>query len=98
MKIHLTFNHEEKDSLKAIDCQYNGEQVNERIFRMLKNYINNNEFKRASQLSELMHQELSYEEILFLATHSLQDKIVQMGNHMMMDAMKDLLSELEDDE
>jgi len=43
-----------------------------------------------------MHQELSYEEILFLATHSLQDKIVHMGSLMMMDAMKDLLNESED--
>jgi len=98
MKIHLKFNHKEKDSLKAIDCQYNGEQVNERIFKVIKRYTDDDDITRASQLSELIHDKLSYEEILFLATHSLQDKLVQMQKAMIMDKMKDLLSELEDDE
>ena len=38
MKIYLKFDHSQKDSLKAIGCEYDGEQVNERVFDVIKWY------------------------------------------------------------
>jgi hypothetical protein len=97
MKIHLTFNHEERDSLKAIDCQYTGEQVNKRVFKVISRITGNENIEKSSQISEIMHNELSYEEILFLATHSLQDKIVRIHKAKMIDDFKEMLDELNED-
>lgn len=89
MKIHLKFNHDEKDSLRAIDCQYTGEQVNDRIVVIMDQYICNDEISKQSHLCELIHDTLDYEEILFLASHSLQNKALKF-------AIKKISKDIED--
>jgi len=75
MKIYLKFDHSEKDSLKAIGCEHNGKEVNERVFDVIKWYTDDDTLRRASHLSELIHKTLDYEEILFLATKSVEERM-----------------------
>jgi len=92
MKIHLKFNHQEKDMLSAIDSQYNGDQVNEQINEVIERYMDNEYMDKVSQLSEIIHNDLDYEVILFLATHSILDKITKVQAKAMLDELKDFLN------
>jgi hypothetical protein len=89
MKIYLKFDHSQKDSLKAIGCEHNGKEVNERVFDVIKWYSEDDSLNKESQLSELIHKTLDYEEILFLATKSVEQKMEMM----MFERMKDRLRE-----
>jgi dihydroneopterin aldolase len=89
MKIYLKFDHNEDDSLKAIGCEHNGKEVSERVFDVIKWYSEDDSLNRASHLSELIHKTLDYEEILFLATKSVEQKMEMM----MIERMKDRLRE-----
>lgn len=89
MKIYLKFDHNEDDSLKAIGCEHNGREVNDRVFDVIKWYSEDDSLCRASHLSELIHKTLDYEEILFLATKSVEEKMEMM----MFERMKKRLRE-----
>jgi hypothetical protein len=75
MKIHLKFNHKKSDTLEAIDSQYDGESVNKIIENLIKDYLLDDKLEKQSQLCELMHNRLDYEIILFMAMHSVLDRI-----------------------
>jgi hypothetical protein len=87
MKIYLKFDHSQKDTLKAIGCEYGGEQASERIFDIIQGYMLDDSLNKASELSEMIHKKLEYEEILFLATKSVEIKM----HRMMMEMAKDEL-------
>ena len=48
--------------------------------------------RKASQLMEIIHNKLDYEEILFLATHSVQDSMQRMMIQKMADELRDFLN------
>lgn len=75
MKIHLKFNHKKSDVLEAIDSQYDGEIVNDMIHDLITDYLLDEDMNKQSQLCELMHKRLDYEVILFIAMHSVLDRI-----------------------
>jgi hypothetical protein len=91
MKIYLKFDHSQKDSLKAIGCEHSSKEVNERIFDVMKWYNEDDSLRTASHLSELIHKTLDYEEILFLATKSIEDKMEMMIMERMKEEMRDRL-------
>jgi hypothetical protein len=93
MKIYLKFDHEQKDCLKAIGCDYDGEQISKRALRVIEKHLNDDRASKVSHLSELIHEELDYEEILFLATHSLQDRMMQIMMESMRDKLDDFLND-----
>jgi dihydroneopterin aldolase len=97
MKIYLKFDHDQDDSLKAIGCEHNGREVNERVFDVIKWYSEDDSLSRASHLSELIHKTLDYEEILFLATKSVEQKMEQMMFERMKDEIKDRLRDFLND-
>jgi len=97
MKIYLKFDHDQDDSLKAIGCEHNGREVNERVFDVIKWYSDDDSLSRTSHLSELIHKTLDYEEILFLATKSVEQKIEMMIMERMKDEIKDRLRDFLND-
>lgn len=97
MKIYLKFDHNEDDSLKAIGCEHNGKEVNERVFDVIKWYSDDDSLSRASHLSELIHKTLDYEEILFLATKSVEDKMEMMMFERMKKRLRDDLRDFLND-
>lgn len=92
MKIYLKFDHSQKDSLKAIGCEHDGKEVNKRVFEVIKWYSEDDSLSKASQLSELVHKTLDYEEILFLATKSIEEKMMAMAMERMRDELRDFLN------
>lgn len=88
MKIYLKFDHSQEDTLKAIGCEYDGEQTSKRLFDIIERYMSDDSLYKASELSEMIHKKLEYEEILFLATKSVEIKM----HRMMMEMMKDELN------
>lgn len=91
MKIYLKFDHSQKNSLKAMNCEYDGGQVNDRILDVVEKYAKDDSLEKTSHLSELIHNELEYEEILFLATHSIQDKMQEVMIKQMKNEIRDIL-------
>jgi len=87
MKIHLKFNHKKKDVLEAIDCQLDNEKVNYLIRGVMQRYNEDDSANKASELAEMIHNDLDYEIILFLATKSLQEKM----HHIMIEELKRFL-------
>lgn len=88
MKIHLKFNHKENDILKAIECQYEIEEVHKQIEDIAERYLDNEYMERPSQLAELIHNNLDYEVILFLATHSILDNLERLEQIDMIDKLR----------
>jgi hypothetical protein len=93
MKIHLKFNHKERDMLSAIDSQYNGDQANDLINEVIERYMDNEYMDKVSQLSEIIHNDLDYEIILLLATHSILDKIMKVQEKAMINHLRDFLND-----
>jgi hypothetical protein len=93
MKIYLKFDHSKKDMLEAIDSQYNGEQANDLINEVIERYMDNEYMDKVSQLSEIMHEDLDYEIILFLATHSVLSKIAKIQERDMINQLRDFLKD-----
>ena len=75
MKILLEFDHDKKDFFSAINSDMNGDQANEEINKLAKTYMKSDELTKYSQLAELMHKELPYDIILFIASYGLKEKI-----------------------
>jgi hypothetical protein len=93
MKIYLKFDHSKKDMLEAIDSQYNGDQANDLINEVIERYMDNEYMDKVSQLSEIIHEDLDYELILFLATHSVLDKIMKVQEKAMINQLRDFLKD-----
>tara|TARA_R110000868_G_scaffold312096_1_gene573027 strand:- start:384 stop:674 length:291 start_codon:yes stop_codon:yes gene_type:complete len=93
MKIHLKFNHKKKDVLEAIDCQSDNEQVNYQISRVIQKYNQDDSAIKSSQLAEMIHNDLDYEIILFLATKALEEKMYHIKFEEMKDEFKKFLSD-----
>ena len=91
MKIHLKFNHKKTDVLEAIDSQYDGETVNDRLHDIIREYMTSEDIQTHSQLCELIHKKLDYEIILFAAMHSIIDKITQARIDVMKTELKKFL-------
>lgn len=86
MKIHLKFDHTRKDVLDAIDCQVDGEQADYLIRGVIQRCEEDDSISKSSQMAELIHNQLDYEIILFLATKAIEEKMMRI-------AMKDLTKE-----
>jgi hypothetical protein len=97
MKIYLKFDHDQDDSLKAIGCEYDGEKVNDRVFDVIKWYTDDDSLNRASHLSELIHKTLEYEEILFLATKSVEQRMDMIMFERMKKRLRDDLRDFLND-
>lgn len=93
MKIHLKFDHKKKDVLDAIDCQSDSEQVDYLIRGLMQKYNEDNSIEKSSQLAELIHNDLDYEIILFLATKAIEEKMLHLVIRKMKNELKNFLND-----
>ena len=78
MKIHLKFNHKKEELLDAIDSEIDSESMDYQIKGLIKKCINSDDIQKSSQISEMIHDELDYSIILFLATKSIEERLGQV--------------------
>lgn len=93
MKIHLKFNHKARTVLESIDCPFTSDEVSDQVALVAEKFMNDDKYQDKSQLAEIMHEELDYTIILFLA---LQNITESMEKAAIKSALKRMLSD--DDE
>lgn len=89
MKIHLKFNHEADTVLEAIDCPFITDEVTDQLNDVIEKFMRDDKYQGKSQLAELMHDNLDYSIILFLAltnvTESMEKKAIKQMLKNMLD-------------
>jgi len=93
MKIHLKFNHKAETVLGSIDCPFNSEEVTDQVNDVVAKFMGDDKYQDKSHLAELMHNELDYTIILFLAVKQITD---DLEKKMMKNILKDILDRDED--
>lgn len=78
MKIHLKFDHNKEELLAALDCDVDSEKANYQIKGVIKKCLDDDTKESSSQLAEMIHNELDYSVILFLATKNLEQKMEEL--------------------
>lgn len=91
MKIHLKFDHTQRETLKAIDYQGTAEDANEQMEDVMMQYLNSSDMKTVSELAEAIHNTLDYEVILFLASKSIEERLKEVMIEKMKSDFRDLL-------
>ena len=92
MKIHLKFNHDADDMLSSLDCPFTENEVSVQFNNVMNKFMDGDQYKSKSHLSEIMHEDLDYSVILYMATKFITQELEQV-------AMKKALKRfLEDDE
>lgn len=92
MKIRLNFNHEELNTLKALDSPYGKKQTNEMLNNVVSEYMQNDELTRLSELAQLIDRDIDYSAILLLATQKLAEEVDKKN------IIRGILGFLKDDE
>jgi hypothetical protein len=77
MKVHLKFNHDTNCSLEALDCPLSAEELNEQIENIIRKFMTQDKYSSRSHLAELMHDEIDYSAILYMATKHVSQQIEQ---------------------
>jgi len=92
MKVHLKFDHTQREILKAIDYHGNAEEANEQMEDVMMQYLQSKDMKTVSELAEVIHNTIDYEIILFLASKSIEDRLKDIMLEKMKDDFRDLLN------
>ncbi len=90
MKIHLKFNHNAKSVLEAIDSPYNRDEANDIIHDCIKKFVDDDSASAPSQFAEIIHNELDYSIILYLALVQIREVI---ENAKVKKYLKDILDD-----
>jgi hypothetical protein len=93
MKIHLKFDHTQSDVLDAIDCQSDIEKVDYLIKGVMHKYSDDDSITKSSQMAEIIHNDLDYEIILFLATKAIEEKMMRIALKQFTDEFKKFLGD-----
>jgi len=93
MKIHLKFNHKAETVLESIDCPFTSDEVTDQVNDVIAKFMGDDKYQDKSQLAELMHDELDYTIILFLALKQITD---DLEKKMMKNILRDILDRDED--
>jgi hypothetical protein len=73
MKIHLKFNHDAETVLDSIDCPFTSDEVTDQLNDVMDKFMSDEKYQDKSHLAELIHNDLDYSVILFLALiHTIQ--------------------------
>lgn len=72
----MKFNHESKTITEAFNIQMSTGDMADKITDIVKRWATSEDGEKISVLAEMMHNELSYELILFLATKEVHGKVV----------------------
>lgn len=93
MKIYLKFDHSQDDTLEAIGYEGNGDQVNDQIKNVIHKWNDDDDVTMSSQFAEIIHNELDYEVILFLALKAMENKILELKMEELKENFKNFLDE-----
>lgn len=93
MKIHLKFNHKAKTVLESIDCPFNSDEVTDQVNDVVSKFMSDDKYQDKSQLAEIMHDDLDYKIILFLALKNITD---DLEKKMMKNILRNILDKDED--
>jgi hypothetical protein len=93
MKIHLKFNHNAETVLETIDCPFTSDEVAEQVGNVLTKFMSDDNLDTKGHLAEIMHNELDYTIILFLA---LQKMTNDLEKKMIKNMLRDMLNNDED--
>lgn len=77
MKVHLKFNHNSDCNLEALDCPISGEELNEQLEDITRRFMTEDKYSSRSHLAELIHDEIDYSAILYMATKYASQQIEQ---------------------
>lgn len=92
MKIYLKFNHQADTLIEALDCPVTSKELISQIQDIFMRFMSDDNLQSQSELSEMIHNEMDYSAILYMATKYLSSNI----NKIMITGM--LREMLEDDE
>ena len=90
MKIHLKFNHDADTVLEAIDCPFTSDEVTDQFNDVIEKFMSDEKYQTKGHLAELMHNDLDYTVILFLALKYATEK---MENNAIKQMLKNMLDE-----
>lgn len=89
MKIHLKFNHDAETVLESIDCPFTSNEVTDQLNDVIEKFMSDEKYQTKGHLAELMHNELDYSVILYLAlihvTESMEKKAIKQMLKNMLD-------------
>ncbi len=74
MKVHLKFDHDLDCTLKALDCPVSTDQLYEQIDEIIRKFMREEKYNNRSHLAELIHDEIDYSAILYMATKYVTKK------------------------
>jgi hypothetical protein len=77
MKIHLNFNHDSDCNLEALDCPLSAEELNEQLEDITRRFMTQEKYSSRSHFAELIHNEIDYSAILYMATKYASQQIEQ---------------------
>lgn len=89
MKIHLKFNHDAETVLESIDCPFTSDETSDQVDEVVRKFMNNDKYETKGHLAELMHDELDYTIILFLALKYITEDIEKKAIKNMLRNMLD---------
>lgn len=75
MKIHLKFNHNADTVLETIDCPFTSDEVSDQLDNVIAKFMSDDNLETKGHLAELIHEELDYTIILFLALKYVTEDI-----------------------
>jgi hypothetical protein len=75
MKLHLNFNHNAEHTLEALDSPFTVEETNEQLNNLMIRYMENDKLRHKSELAELIHHNIDYSAILYMATNYVAKEI-----------------------
>ena len=89
MKIHLKFNHDAETVLESIDCPFTSDEVTDQLNDVMDKFMSDEKYQDKSHLAELIHNDLDYSVILFLAlihtTQKMEKKAIKQMLRNMLD-------------
>ena len=92
-KIFLKFNHKAGTILEAIDCPLNAFEVTDQLNDVIEKFLRDDKCQGKSQLAELMHDNLDYSVILYLALTNVTERMEKIAVKQM---LKNMLNNDED--
>ena len=100
MKPDVRFNHDAHSVAEALGIKETAEQMSDAIAKAVQECMIKDHGWKHSKLAEALHENLSYETILFLATKEVQTKLTETLSDMeevdkLIKAMDELIEKIE---
>jgi hypothetical protein len=103
MKPDVRFNHDAKTVAEALGIKETAEKISDSITDVVQDWMATDDSGKHSKLAEVLHKNLPYEIILFLATKEVQTKLAETLTEVnvldkLIKAMDELIEQKEIDE